>query len=686
MKIFTLLLLATATLLCGADKKPFDIEALYKMRSVSDVQVSPDGKKVAFVVTRYVLKEGKANSDIWLMNTDGTDLFQLTNSDAADYNPRWHQDGRHLLFISTRENGPQVWMIRATGGEAAQLTEFPTGASAAAWQNDGYKVVFKSFLYPECGADAHCNEALKKDMNEGPLQAHYAQSLFYRHWTVWMDGRRSHLLSYDPDTDSYTDLTPDNYNYPALWGGFDVSPDGRYVAVESNHDTNSWETTNKDVFEIDLKTLKMRNLTADNKGYDGHPHYSPDGTQLAFLRQVTPTFESDLMRLMILNRKTGRAREVATDIANNIKTAAWIHDGGRLIAKVEEKGYYPLYVVNVVSGKSRLLLRHATVDNFALTPDDSRIVFASRAIDNPHEIYTTALNNLKAGAIRKLTGFNDSLRQAYDIRPFEEVWIPSPTGRKIHTFLIKPHNFKSGKKYPAIINVHGGPQGQWSNSFRGDWQIYPGAGYVLAFPNPHGSTGYGQPFTDAISRDWGGKVFQDVMAVTDYISKLPYVDDARMGAMGWSYGGYMMNWLQGHTKRFKAIVSMMGLYNLTSFYGATEELWFPQWDLGGTPWDSEDYLKWSPDQFVKNFSTPTLIITGEKDFRVPYTQSLEYFTALQKRGIPSELIVFKNDGHWPSHIKSMPFYYNAHLYWFHKYLGGDPAPYDMKKMWQNRAF
>ncbi len=209
---------------------------------------------------------------------------------------------------------------------------------------------------------------------------------------------------------------------------------------------------------------------------------------------------------------------------------------------------------------------------------------------------------------------------------------------------------------------------------------------MLAFPNPHGSTGYGQEFTNAISRDWGGKVYEDVMSVTDYIAGLPYVDKEHMGAMGWSYGGYMMNWLQGHTTRFKAMVSMMGLFNLKSFYGATEELWFPQWDLGGTPWESDDYVKWSPDSYVKNFKTPTLIITGERDYRVPYSQSLEYFTALQKRGIESELIVFKNDGHWPNHVKSMPFYYNAHLYWFNKFLGGEPAPYDMTKMWQNRAF
>jgi dipeptidyl aminopeptidase/acylaminoacyl peptidase len=224
------------------------------------------------------------------------------------------------------------------------------------------------------------------------------------------------------------------------------------------------------------------------------------------------------------------------------------------------------------------------------------------------------------------------------------------------------------------------------DAYRGDGQLYTGYGYVVAFPNPHGSTGYGQEFTAAISGDWGGKVYQDIMLVTDSLAKLPFIDTARIGAMGWSYGGYFMNWIQANTKRYKCLVSMMGLFDLSSFWGTTEELWFPEWDLKGQPWNSNLYEKFSPSKYVKNFSIPTLIITGEKDYRVPYTQSIDYFTTLQKLGIDSRLIIFKNDGHWPSNVKSMPLYYNAHLEWFHKYLGGKPAPYDSELMVKNRAY
>jgi dipeptidyl aminopeptidase/acylaminoacyl peptidase len=251
---------------------------------------------------------------------------------------------------------------------------------------------------------------------------------------------------------------------------------------------------------------------------------------------------------------------------------------------------------------------------------------------------------------------------------------------------VKPHNFDPSRRYPLILNVHGGPQMQWADAFRGDWQVYPGSGYIVAFPNPHGSTGYGQEFTAGISKDWGGKVYQDLMAVTDSLARLPYVDGNRMGAMGWSYGGYMMMWMEGHTDRFKAMACMMGVYNLKAMHGSTEELWFPEWELGGTPWESALYEKWSPNRFVTNFKTPCLVITGERDYRVPYTQSLEFFTDLQRRSVPSRLIVFKNDGHWPSSVKSMPFYYNAHLDWFHTYLGGNPAPFDMVKMLRNQAY
>jgi dipeptidyl aminopeptidase/acylaminoacyl peptidase len=304
-----------------------------------------------------------------------------------------------------------------------------------------------------------------------------------------------------------------------------------------------------------------------------------------------------------------------------------------------------------------------------------------RAFAEPHELFAVPV---QGGTPARLTHFNADFEAEVDLRPAEELWLAGDGDAKVHTFVIKPHGFDPAKKYPLILNVHGGPQSQWADSFRGDWQVYPGKGYVVALCNPTGSTGYGQDFCDAIGSDWGGRVYRDLMKVTDQLEQLPYIDKDRIGAMGWSFGGYMMMWFQGHTDRFKCQAAMMGLYDLPAFYGATEELWFPYRDLGGAPWDSEHYRKWSPSESVANFKTPALVLTGELDYRVPYTQSLQYFTALQERGVPSRLVVFPNAGHWPG-WQEMLFYFDAHLDWFHRYLGGEPAPADPLEWARRRA-
>jgi dipeptidyl aminopeptidase/acylaminoacyl peptidase len=399
--------------------------------------------------------------------------------------------------------------------------------------------------------------------------------------------------------------------------------------------------------------------------------------------QTIPAYESDLFRIALYDRKTGEKTVLTEKFDNWVGEFTWAPDSKSIYFTADVQGHIPLYNLELKSKQVTPVIDVKSIDAIDISPDGKSLAIVRRAVGEPVELWhaTTQGKNL-----RRLTFFNKPLEDSVDIRPAEEMWITSPTGKKIHTFIVKPHNFDPSKKYPLILNVHGGPQSQWADAFRGDWQVYPGSGYIVAFPNPHGSTGYGQDFTAEISKDWGGAVYQDVMAVADSLEKISYVDKDRMGAMGWSFGGYMMMWLEGHTSRFKAIACMMGVYDLTAMHGSTEELWFPQWDLGGAPWESDLYMKWSPNQYVKNFKTPCLVITGEKDYRVPYPQSLEFFTDLQKMNVQSRLIVFPNDGHWPSGVKSMPLYYNAHLDWFHKYLGGDPAPYDMLKMIRNQAF
>jgi len=673
-------------------RRAFEIADFYQTAFVSAPAVSPDGKHVVFAVRRYDLERGNTWSEIWMMASDGGNLRQMTFSHHNDVSPAFAIDGKQLLFVSDRAGGKsQLFTLRVDGGEPVQLTYFSTGVSDPRLSPDGRWIAVTARVYPECGADDACNRAIAEGLEQGRLRAHVADSLLYRHWTSWRDGTRAHILLVDAkDGKIIRDLTPGYWDSPtfSVTGdrGYDFSPDGRELCYVSNHDPDPASSTNADLWIVPVEgdTQSALNVTATNQGWDGSPLYSPDGRYIGYRSQATPGYESALYRLAVYDRGAQIIRYL-TDVANHdnwVSGLAWPSDSKTLFFQGEDRARKPIYRLDLETGAIKLILTDGDIDKWLLTPDGRTLIYARSKISEPPEIYRAAVN---ASDPRPLTRFNTDLIRQVDFRKPEEMWVQGAGNYKVHVFVIKPHGFNPASKYPLILNVHGGPQSQWTDSYRGDWQVYTGKGYVVAFANPTGSTGYGQNFTDAIRKDWGGRVFQDLMMVTDEMEKLPYVDKERMGAMGWSYGGYMTMWFEGNTPRFKALASMMGLYNLPAFHGATEELWFPEWDLGGEPWDSEFYRKWSPSEHVRKFKTPCLVITGEGDFRVPYTQSLEFFTALQKMKVPSKLIVFQNAGHWPDWY-DMAFYYNAHLDWFHRWLGGEPAPYDMHKFQRNQLF
>ncbi|MGC8916005.1 MAG: S9 family peptidase [Thermoanaerobaculum sp.] len=684
------LLLLLAAVGHGQEKKAFTIADHFRVVGVGDLQVSPDGRWVAYVTTHTDLARGTRWSHIWLLSLGSGESRQLTQGEFNNTQPRFSPDGRFLAFISNRDGKvPQVFLLPLAGGEPRQLTHFPSGVSDPVWHPSGSFLAVKADVYPECGADATCHKTIADRIEKGPLTAHLADDLFFRHWDSWKDGTVSHVLSVRVEDGSLRDLTPGPYEAPtfSLNGdpGYAFAPDGRAMVVVSNHDPDPALSTNADLWWIALDDQgnpagEPTNLTVANKGWDGHPVFSPDGRLLAYRTQRTPGYESDLFRLAVYDVAAGRTRVVSGTFDN------WIVDhrffgNDALIFKAEEAGRTPLYRLDLKTGTTTKVLADATVDAFAVTPQGD-IVYSRRAVGEPPELYAFSPQGTSR---RQLTRHNDALVKEVDIRPAEELWVDSGRGYKIHVFLVKPHNFDPKKTYPLILNIHGGPQSQWADAYRGDWQVYPGLGYIVAFANPTGSTGYGQAFVDAITRDWGGRVYQDLMTVADHLEKLPFVDANRMGAMGWSYGGYMIMWIAGHTQRFKALAAMMGVYNLEAFWGSTEELWFPEHDLGGPPWASPDYRKFSPSAYAQNFRTPTLVVTGEMDFRVPYTQSLEFFTALRRQGVPARLVVFPKAGHWPSWYE-MAFYYLVHADWFHRYLGGGPPPWDVTKFIRNQVF
>ncbi len=660
----------------AAAKRAFEIVDFYRCATVGAPSVSPDGKLAVFGVRRYDLQAGKSWSELWSVGLDGSNLRQLTAGRNNDSEPQFTPDGRSVAFLSTRSGSAQVWTMPIDGGEPRQLTKTSLGLGGFAWSPDGRHLAVTVELWPECGLDEACNSRIATGL-EGKLQVRMADELLYRHWTSWHQGKRTHLALVDAASGALVrDLTPGEFDAPAfsLGGrGFAWSPDGKEVCFVSNHDREQASSTNSDLWTVPIDgSAPARNITASNRGWDGGPLYSPDGKWIAFQSQETPGYESDLKRLALYERASGTVRYLTArgGFDNMVEDMRWTTDSAELVFQAEHHGRNPLYRIGLEGGEPSLVLRHGFIAGFELT-STGELVYAQRSVGEPTELFVA-----RKDAPQRLTSFNDNVANEVDIRPAQELWLDGAEGRKVHTFVVTPHGFDPSKRYPLILNVHGGPQSQWTDAFRGDWQVYPGKGYIVAFCNPAGSTGYGQDFTDAITGEWGGRPYDDLMAVCDQLERLPFVDSTRMGVMGWSYGGYMAMWMQGHTDRFKCNAAMMGLYDLRSFYGATEELWFPEHDLLGTPWTSELYERWSPSNFVKNFRTPALVVAGELDYRVPYTQSLQYYTALKKRGVPARLVVLPNAGHWPA-WHEMAFYYNAHLDFFHTYLGGEPAPWDV---------
>jgi dipeptidyl aminopeptidase/acylaminoacyl peptidase len=672
-----------------AQKRAFTLEDIYRIRSVGDVQVSPDGRRAAYTVITSDLPRGKRSTQIWLMDLATAQTRELTHGEASSSSPIFSPDGRSLAFVSSRDGDDNVYLLPLDAGEARALTHLSTGVSDPIWSPDGKSIAFASDIYPECKDEA-CNKRIAEMWHKGTLKAHLADSLLYRHWTSWKDGTRTHIFLLDVASGTVRDVTPGDFDSPTFQLGGPVqyafAPDSSELCFVSNHDPQPATSTNNDLWLVSLTTpaAAPRNITSSNPAYDGSPVYSPDGRYIGYRTQRQPGYESDLFRLAVYDRRSATSSVLTESFRDWVTDFEWSADSTSITFHAEVQGQTPLYRLDVSTRAVVQVIADKTIDVWKPVPGTRQVVYARRGIAEAPEIFIADLAGRTASP-RQLTHLNDAIAKEVDLRPAERIWVDGAAGAKIDVFIVKPHGFDPGRKYPLILNVHGGPQDQWRDAFRGDFQIYAGAGYVTAFANPHGSVGYGQDFTAQITGDWGGAVFEDLMKVTDSLARLPYVDANRLGAMGWSFGGYMMNWFEGHTDRFKAIASMMGVYDLRSMHGATEELWFPQWELKGRPWESPLYEKFSPSSSVRNFKTPALVITGERDYRVPYTQSLQFFTDLQEKKVPSRLIVYPNAGHWPSWYE-MALYYTAHLEWFQKYLGGDPPPWTTEQFLRNAVF
>jgi dipeptidyl aminopeptidase/acylaminoacyl peptidase len=668
----TLLALASFTF---AQERRFTVDDLLKVHRVSDPQVSPKGDWVAFTITDMDKAANKGTTQIYLVPMGGGETRQLTNDEHSSASPRWSPDGEKLAFISARDGEDQIWTIDVSSGALKKITTVSTGAGDPVWSPDGKWLAFASDVYPHCENDA-CNKHMADEKAANKVKAHVVDTLLYRHWKYWKEGLRTHIFVVSSAGGVANDLTPGDFDSPpfSLGGPTDYafSPDSKELAVVSNHDKVEATSTNADVWLISVRGGGARNITAANHGYDGSPRFSADGRFIAYRSQVTPGYESDRFRLMLFDRKTGRAHSISEGVDSWVDEFTFSPDSKWIYFAAEDRGKEPIYSVSTSGGLAKKVIADGFNGDINVTKDGNTLVFSRSSMTRPSEIYRA---NADGSGVTALTTTNEAMLAPFNLKPAEEVTWTGAAGAKVAGWIVKPANFNPRRKYPLVVLIHGGPQGAWNDNWGYRWnpQIFANAGYVAFMPNPRGSTGYGQQFVADISGDWGGKVFTDLSNGVAMAASLSYVDKERIGAAGASYGGYMVDWIEGHNNdprfQYRVLVSHDGVYNLTSMTGVTEELWFTDWEFKGTPWTNpEMYNRWSPHNFVKNFHTPILIITNALDYRVPEGEGMQLFTAVQRMGVESRLIDFPDEGHWVLKPGNSAFWYQNVIGWLDKHL------------------
>ncbi len=665
-----------------AQKHPITVEDMWKVGRVSDPQVSPDGKTVAYVITNYSMEENKGTSGIYLVSIDGKDVREFNTGLKSSSDPVWSPDGKEIAFVGDDGVGtPQVYVEDANSGTPKKITSIALGASGLLWSPDGQHIAFVSDVFPECISDS-CNAARENQLENGKVKAKLFTSLPYRVWNVWKDGKRSHLFVVGANGGTPVDLTPGDYDTPPIdLGGrmdYAFSPGSKEVCYVKNTDKMVAVSTNNDLFTVNINGGEAKRITT-NKSNDNQPLYSPDGRYIAYRAQMIPGFESDRSRLMLYDRKVedpvrgnGTIINLTEKYDRSVDEVVWSPDSKKLYFNADDEGYHNIFEVDAATGKVERLTEHSTNEDLTITPDGKYLVFLRQSVTHPNDVYKM---NIETREVTQLTHTNDALLAQLDMNPWESFWFKGAGGTKVEGFIVKPPNFDPHKKYPMVYLVHGGPQGQWMDEFHYRWnaELFASPGYVAVMVNPRGSTGYGQKFTDEISGDWGGKVFVDLMNGVEYVTEhYPYIDKNRIAAAGASYGGYMMDWMEGHNDKgiFKCLVSHDGLYDAVSAFGSTEELWFPIWEFKGTPWSNPTlYHKWSPSTYVKDFKTPMLVIHSQNDFRLDVSQGFQLFTALQMRGVPSEMLYFPNEFHFVVKPQDSRLWWNTVLGWIGKYIG-----------------
>ena len=681
-KIFALWLALTSS--AFSQKHPFTFEDMMALKRVGAPVPSPDGKWVVFDCEDVDLAANTKISHLWIVPASGGESRRLNPTPIHEERPRFSPDGKRLIWTSKATDPTQIWMCDFDPqagqllGKPHQVTSISTGADGAIWSPDGKNIVFVSAVYPDCKDDA-CNKQRDEELKKSKVKAKIFSRLFYRHWNAFTEFKRSHLFvipaeavvaavvpTAEPNVQALgtsasttpRDLTPGDHDVPPFHlGGQDtyaISPDGQEVAYTSNIDEVEATSTNNEIFVVPISGGTAKKIST-SPGADTTPLYSPNGKYLAWRSQARAGFEADKWRLLVQDRQTGKTRDLTEKFDRSVGSFDWQPDSSSIAFAAEDHGEAPIYFTPVVRElQEPLPIRQVFHADDLKYGTGSQLYFTRMSVAAPNEIWGRSVGRTRGAenaAPWPITHMNDTVLSKIDMQPLESFTFKGANDDKVQGFMVKPPGFDPNKKYPLKFLIHGGPQGAWGNSWTYRWnaELFAATGnYVVVMINFHGSTGYGQKFTDSISGDWGGKPYVDLMKGLDYVEKTyPFIDKNREAALGASYGGYMANWLLGHMNRFKCIVSHDGMFNAVSAYGTTEELWFAEWEFKGPPWKNRElYRKWSPHEYAQNFKTPTLVVHGQLDYRLDVSQGFDLFTTLQILKVPSKMLYFPDEGHW----------------------------------------
>jgi dipeptidyl aminopeptidase/acylaminoacyl peptidase len=652
----------------GRVQRPMTFADFAAVKNVGDPQVSPDGRWVLYSVRTTDVDANRRTTVTKLQAISSGAARQFPDANTAATEARWSPDGKRIAYSAKG----QIWVADVGGTASRQITHVNGGASGPVWSPTGDRIAFVTGVYPDCDADA-CNVERARAADTGKVKAHIADNLLYRHWTEWTPETKSHLFIVSADGTGLRDVTAGvKYDVPpGPFGGseaYTFSPDGKelaYTAKDQGRE-DAW-STDLNVYTVPVSGGVPVAITAANHAADQNPVYSPDGQMIFYASQTRPGFESDRWRLMAYGRASKTMREVLPNWDRNADAYAVSPGGDAIYLTTVDASRTKIYRIarssSMAPSPPQLLTSRG--NNFALSvsADGKTLAWLQDATERPAEVYlgTVGANGLTES--RQLTHENDALIAQLKLYPAEDFWFKGANGDSVQGLLVKPPQYQPGKKFPVLLLIHGGPQGEWLDQWHGRWnfEMFASPGFGIVAINPRGSFGYGQRFVDEISRDWGGKAYTDLMNGLDAaLARNAWLDSSRMGAAGGSYGGYMTNWIAGHSNRFKALFTHAGVYNLENMYGATEEIWFSDWEFGGPYWNraamDSVYRRWSPHLFAQNFRTPHLVVVGE------------LVTALQRQGVPSRLIDFPDEGHWIGKPQNQRLWWGEALGWFKEYL------------------